>query len=276
MTNVVKKVSINGQVVPFGAGGVVVETGESYTAGNGIDITSNEISVDTSTAPYDNSTSWASATNVQDAIDEVFQSVSNGKELIADAITDMWVSTSATDSFSDMSGNIRLIGGSTQEIERNEYWYDLLQAGQWTLLYFNFNKTSGYGSGSPDARSYSAWTEWYTFWVWNVGSDTRIICANSSFQITNIANVSTDQRILNVTVKRVEWEDDYIYLFIQINSIDPIRVAKLSKTNFTLQGETYDSTKTYIDITWAWPFVLRAIWWMSLCSTVCWFVAKMS
>ena len=57
MTNVVKKVSINGQVVPFGAGGVVVETGESYTAGNGIDITSNEISVDTSTAPYDNSTS---------------------------------------------------------------------------------------------------------------------------------------------------------------------------------------------------------------------------
>ena len=91
----------------YGVGGVSV--GERYTAGNGISISNGEISVDTSTAPYDNTTSGATATNVQDAIDEVFQSVSNGKELIADAITDKGVQTSASDSFQTMDTNIGLI-----------------------------------------------------------------------------------------------------------------------------------------------------------------------
>ena len=43
---------------------------------------------------------------MQDAIDEVFQSVSNGKTLIAAAITDKGVSTAASDSFATMAGNI--------------------------------------------------------------------------------------------------------------------------------------------------------------------------
>ena len=76
------------------------------TAGAGIDITSNTISADMSTAVYDNTTSGATATNMQDAMDEVFQSVSNGKTLIAAAITDKGVSTAATDSFQTMASNI--------------------------------------------------------------------------------------------------------------------------------------------------------------------------
>ena len=79
------------------------------TAGTGIDITNDVVSADMSTAVYDNTTSGATATNVQDAIDEVFQSVSNGKELLADAITDKGVQTSASDSFSTMAGNISSI-----------------------------------------------------------------------------------------------------------------------------------------------------------------------
>lgn len=60
---------------------------------------------------YNNTDSGLTATNVQDAIDEVFQSVSDGKELIADAITDKGVPTSATDTFSTMATNISNISG---------------------------------------------------------------------------------------------------------------------------------------------------------------------
>lgn len=47
-------------------------------------------------------------------VEELFQSVSNGKEVIAEAITDKGVPTSATDTFNQMANNIRNIesGGS--------------------------------------------------------------------------------------------------------------------------------------------------------------------
>lgn len=45
------------------------------------------------------------------AINEIFTSVSNGKSLVAAAITDMGVDTAATDSFSTMADNIRQLGG---------------------------------------------------------------------------------------------------------------------------------------------------------------------
>ena len=45
-------------------------------------------------------------------IDELFQSVSDGKEEIAEAITDKGVATSATDSYSTMASNIRNINTS--------------------------------------------------------------------------------------------------------------------------------------------------------------------
>lgn len=57
---------------------------------------------------YDNSTTSATitSTNVQGAIDQLFTSVSNGKSLIASAITDKGISTSASDSWATMAGNI--------------------------------------------------------------------------------------------------------------------------------------------------------------------------
>lgn len=66
---------------------------------------------------YDNTVTGMTADDVQEAIDEVFTSVSNGKELIADAITDKGVTTSATDTFAQMASNIEDIptgGGGTQ------------------------------------------------------------------------------------------------------------------------------------------------------------------
>lgn len=58
---------------------------------------------------YSNTKTGISATNVQDAIDSCFTSVSNRKSLIASAITDMGVSTGSGDSFSKMAENIKSI-----------------------------------------------------------------------------------------------------------------------------------------------------------------------
>lgn len=58
---------------------------------------------------YDNTKSGCSAANVQGALDECFQSVSNGKALIASAITDKKIFTGANASFKQMAANIRKI-----------------------------------------------------------------------------------------------------------------------------------------------------------------------
>ena len=58
---------------------------------------------------YDNSTTHSSATTVQGVVDELFTSVSNGKKLIASAITGKGQSTSASDTFSTMATNISRI-----------------------------------------------------------------------------------------------------------------------------------------------------------------------
>lgn len=55
---------------------------------------------------YDNATSQLLALNVQEAIDELKKSVSDGKKLVADAITNKGVTTLATDTFQTMATNI--------------------------------------------------------------------------------------------------------------------------------------------------------------------------
>ena len=55
---------------------------------------------------YNNTTSGMAATTVQAAVDELFTSVSEGKSLIAAAVTDKGVETAATDSFAAMAEKI--------------------------------------------------------------------------------------------------------------------------------------------------------------------------
>lgn len=68
-----------------------------------------------SNVTYNNSqtSSIITGTNVQQAIDQLFTSVSNGKTLIASAITDKGVSTSASDTFQQMATNIGQISSNT-------------------------------------------------------------------------------------------------------------------------------------------------------------------
>ena len=55
------------------------------------------------------STNETDIQELQEQSEELFSSVSNGKSLIAGAITDKGISTSSTDTFSQMANNIRLI-----------------------------------------------------------------------------------------------------------------------------------------------------------------------
>ena len=55
---------------------------------------------------YNNTATGMTATNVQGAVDELFTSVSEGKALIAAAVTDKGVETAATDSFAEMAGKV--------------------------------------------------------------------------------------------------------------------------------------------------------------------------
>lgn len=73
--------------------------------GNGVILGQTQIA---STVPYDNTqtSSIITGDNVQEAIDQLFTSVSNGKELVAGAITDKGISTSANATFQQMATNI--------------------------------------------------------------------------------------------------------------------------------------------------------------------------
>ena len=92
---------------------------------------------------YDNFSSGASATNVQDALDEVFSSVSNGKKLIAEAITDKGVETSSTDTFRQMAENISQIsgGGGGGSIYNTLFMDDEVSAHQSTAEDSGFTNT---------------------------------------------------------------------------------------------------------------------------------------
>lgn len=77
---------------------------------------SADVEIGAGDVSYDNSETSAIITgdNVQSAIDQLFTSVSNGKSLIAGAITDKGVSTSASDSFQQMAANIGAIETGTE------------------------------------------------------------------------------------------------------------------------------------------------------------------
>lgn len=92
---------------------------------NNIEFTEEgEESITASNVSYSNTTSGMTSGNVQGAIDELFQSVSEGKSLIAAAVTDKGVETAATDSFATMAGNIGQIssGGSAEYVTGAMIW----------------------------------------------------------------------------------------------------------------------------------------------------------
>lgn len=67
---------------------------------------------------YDNSTSGMTSTNIQDAVTELFTSVSEGKSLIAAAVTDSGIQTAADATFTTMAENAgNIVGQFSNELD---------------------------------------------------------------------------------------------------------------------------------------------------------------
>lgn len=66
---------------------------------------------------YDNTETGLSATTLKSAVDELFTSVSNGKALVASAITDKGIVTSNDATFETMASNIAAIESGGGSIE---------------------------------------------------------------------------------------------------------------------------------------------------------------
>ena len=89
-----------------------------------------------SNVTYNNAqtSSIITSNNVQGAIDELFTSVSNGKTVLASAITDKGVSTSASDTFQQMANNVASIpSGSFEQISGNDYFNKVVEEGKRVL-----------------------------------------------------------------------------------------------------------------------------------------------
>lgn len=108
------------------------------------------------------------ATNVEGALSELFQSVSNGKTLIASAITDKGIPTSNIDTFEVMAANIGNIITSSSS--------DTL------VLNYNFdNATAGYAGGTISLTSTDAAND----------GNYEIYWANDSTILTGYAPIDT-------------------------------------------------------------------------------------
>ena len=163
-------------------------------------------SYDASDISYDNTESGITSDDVQGAIDEVFQYVSDGKTLIAAAITDKGVETSASDSFATMATNIENIssggggkvyliatsstGGGDASVRvkifengdllsNTNYVYKQM-SGQWRNL--SDTLRLGYNVGG---LSYSWKLEVKSGKVYNLGSLTQYTYAGSNILIDN-------------------------------------------------------------------------------------------
>ncbi|MGL5713675.1 MAG: hypothetical protein ACRCXT_24055 [Paraclostridium sp.] len=85
------------------------------------------------------SSNYFNSTNVEDAMKELFQNVSNGKSSIATAITDKGVATSASDTFTKMATNISLIRTGRREASGTTTYVNVSSNnGCWTVRGIEF------------------------------------------------------------------------------------------------------------------------------------------
>jgi len=225
-----------------------IKNGSEYYYGGSAEVSAEDVS-------YDNSSSGAVANNLQDAMDEVFQSVSNGKTLIAAAITDKGVSTAATDSFQTMASNIGLIQTATDE-----------QIAAYNLIRWNGTLLKTYTRNS----SYTCyWLQDNLWWAndyefiragyreWNSASSGYLL----KYTIFKFNKDWTYTDLWEYTYRSYKWEAWYyydaiwyidntniIYCFNWSSSYnDPNHWPVPTGTGWTA---TYDSTVSYTAVVW--------------------------
>ena len=177
--------------------------------------------------------------------DELFQSVSNGKSLIASAITDKGVPTLANATFNEMASNIRTITTGEETGETiDETNLANLKTGNLTLsdtVSFT-NATQSSVNVTSDAK------EWSNF-ILKIDN----LIPNSIYRLSYNFNVFSGKTMMDVGVTgarfgQTEWKDgvgsfsidvnigDYNYMNVYVYLIDGIAVeSNINITNFRIE-----------------------------------------
>ena len=181
---------------------------------------------------YSNTQTGISATNVQDAIDSCFTSVSNGKSLIASAITDMGVSTGASDSFSVMAENIKQISQNIGQsiCVRRDYTIDFSTS----VVSYSYNTDNG------EDRFYYAPTAAITEIPKTIGHSTQVDYRLINYTKTTFYDINNAQTNLARKYVYTNWK-----IGIPHNATTPIRLFKVINSNIYYSRQT---GMWYIDI----------------------------
>lgn len=135
----------------------------------------NEISIQDTAGNF-------TATNVEEALAELFQFVSNGKTLIASAITDKGVTTSNTDTFQQLAKNIKAIQSTNLNnaiviIDGKKYKLSEDSNGDITATIINFSINNALTNCSNNNSSTS---------IAYGASYSAKITANSNYELSNV------------------------------------------------------------------------------------------
>jgi len=204
---------------------------------------------------FDNTWTGMQSDNVQDAIEEVFQSVSNGKTIIAAAITDKGVSTAATDSFQTMASNISSLDIAT---EKQIVAYNMAHSWKWNLL-FSIAWSKDSSSDWQNLLLYNGiwWSDYEMYFIWlrssnNSSEDYRCTWYKmfKDWTYTN-TNVSTWATVSdNNNWGSPDWEnwytvsdERYRYAFVRKGENSYQSVAKFDTQTWTLTSDTTVTVK---------------------------------
>lgn len=186
------------------------------------------------------------AKDLKGAINEVFQSASNGKTLIAQAITGKGVTTSNTDTFQTMATNISLISGKVTgkilTLDNKKYTLSEDDNGNITATIIKFSITNKLTNVS---NSNSAIQIDYG------NSYSATITANSGYGITSISITMGGVDITSTAFNNNEINISKVTgdLIISISATETLTISNISNITQPAQTEFYIEYSTNIAVT---------------------------
>ena len=170
------------------------------------------------------------STNVKEGLEELFQNVSNGKELIASAISDQGVQTSGSDTFAKIAENIRSI--PTEQLTAPSWSAQINTVTATFPPSTNFNQYRIAGGSWQSSNTFSGLNPAtsYTF-------EARVY--NNGEQIGNIQDVTStspkaDQSVS--TPSSVSWSS-------QINTVTATVAAVSGATHYRVNNGTWQASR---------------------------------
>ena len=148
------------------------------------------------------------------AINELFQFVSNGKELIASAITDKGVITSKTDTFQQMANNIRSIAINVTQISLNPISNIKVNKGETFTIKYSTNISAvkhefSWDGGSTYWDKTDAVTSNGTNYTYQHNADTEYDSFNMAIRVTD-ANGNISAQVFTILFNNTT-NDDFVF-----------------------------------------------------------------